>query len=118
MNQPREVSSTSHYLVGLKGPTTDHGEILAWANLSGIVPVNVEPNRVDAEPAAMALLHKMTANETSQVKEMTWEDFFERFDALGLSLVYDDRTAFNEILQIEEQDANVPEPYRRVTPHH
>jgi hypothetical protein len=56
---------------------------------------------VDSEPARMGLLHKMTVAETSFAIEMTWEDFFKRFDLLRLTLVYDDATVFNEILQIE-----------------
>ena len=78
--------------MAIKGPTTDHAEIRAWAEAQGIVPANVEPNPIDAEPVSMSLLHKITAAETAFVKEMTWEDFFARFDVLKLTLVYDDST--------------------------
>ena len=83
---------TIQIATAIKGPTTDHREIRAWADSQGIVPANVEPNRVDAEPAPMALLHHKTIEETTFVKEMSWEDFFARFKYLKLTLVYDDLT--------------------------
>ena len=104
--------------MAIKGPTTDHMEIRNWAESKGIVPANLEPNRVDAEPATMTLLNKKTVIQTQFAKEMSWDDFFARFDCLGLTLVYDDSTAFNEILQIEEKSNYVPAAYRAVTPHH
>jgi hypothetical protein len=103
--------------MAIKVPTTDHREIRAWADSQGIVPANVEPNRIDAEPASMALLHKKTIEETTFVKEMSWEDFFARFRYLKLTLVYDDSTVFNEILQIDD-DSYPPPAYRTVTSHH
>ena len=66
----------------------------------------------------MSLLHKMTVQETSFVKEMSWEDFFARFDLLGLSVAYDDKTAFNEILQVDDANPSKPPAYRWVTSHH
>ena len=103
--------------MAIKGPTTDHHEIRAWADSQGIVPANVEPNRIDAEPASMSLLHKKTIEETAFVKEMSWEDFFARFECLKLTLVYDDSTVFNEILRIDDE-SGPPPAYRTVTSHH
>jgi hypothetical protein len=87
--------------MALRGPTTNHIEIREWAESQGIVAVNIEPQRVDSEPARMSLLHKMTADETAFVRVMTWEDFFARLDVLRLSVFYDDATVFNEILEID-----------------
>ena len=101
----------------LKGPTTNHSEIKTWAESLGVVPVNIEPNRIDSEPACMSLLHKMTVQETSFVKEMSWPDFFARFDELGLAVAYDDSTVFNEILQIEDRNPSTPPAYRWITSH-
>lgn len=102
---------------GNQRPTRDRSEIRAWADSKGIVPVNIEPNRVDAESASMSLLHKMTAEETAFVKEMTWEDFFVRFDLLKLTLVYDDSTVSNEILRMDDK-IEPPQAYRTVIAHH
>jgi hypothetical protein len=103
--------------MAIKGPTTDRHEIRAWADSQGNVPANVEPNRIDAEPASMSLLHKKTIEETAFVKEMSWEDFFARFECLKLTLVHDDSTVFNEILQVDDE-TGPPLAYRTVTSHH
>ena len=102
----------------LKGPTANHDEIRAWADSQGIVPANIEPNRVDSEAASMSLLHQMTVQETSFVKEMTWADFFARLDLLQLTVVYDDSTVFNEILQVDDASPGKPPAYRWITSHH
>jgi hypothetical protein len=103
--------------MAIKGPTTNHTEIQGWASLQGIVPVNMAPQIVDSEPARMSLLHKMTVNEKAFVQEMTWEDFFARFDLLRLTLVYDDATVFNEILQVEAEDPVAPTVYATTASH-
>jgi hypothetical protein len=104
--------------MAIKGPTKDHAEIRGWAKTHGIVPATIEPNRIDSEPACMTLLHKMTVDETSFAKEMAWEEFFMRMDLLGLAVVYDDSTVFNEILQVDDSNPHTPPAYRWVTSHH
>jgi hypothetical protein len=104
--------------MAILGPTRNHDEIRVWAESQGIVPANIEPSRVDSEPACMSLLHKMTADETAFVNEMSWVDFFACFDELGLAIVYDDATVFNEILQIDDLNPAKPPAYRWVTSHH
>ena len=61
--------------MAIRGPTKNYEEIRAWADTQGMIPANLEPNRVDAEPACMCLLHKMTVEETAFAKEMVWEEF-------------------------------------------
>ena len=104
--------------MALKGPTKDHGEIRTWADFHGVVPVTIEPRRIDSEPECMSLLHKMTAEETAFVREIAWEDFFARFELLGLVVVYDHGTVFNEILQQDDTNPRTPPAYRWVTSHH
>ena len=100
-----------HSTMALKGPTTNHFEIREWADAQGIVAVNIEPQRVDSEPARMGLLHKMTADETAFAEEMSWEEFFARLDLLRLSVVYDDATVFNEILEIDGPSPDALTPH-------
>ena len=104
--------------MALKGPTANHDEIRKWADFHGIVPVNIEPHRVDSEPASMALLHKQTALETTLVKEMAWDEFFIRVDQLRLAVVYDSSTVYNEILRVDDSGETIPPAYRVVTSHH
>ena len=79
-----------------------------------IVPVEMEPHRVNGEPACMALLRGETAQTTDRVRIIGWEDFFAKFDQLDLTLVYDAKTVYNELLQVDRQHTSIPPPYRSV----
>jgi hypothetical protein len=103
--------------MALRGPTTNHIEIREWADSQGIVAVNVEPQRIDSEPARMSLLHKMTADETVFVREISWEEFFARLDLLRLSVVCDDATIFNEIPEIDGPSPDALTPYATTRVH-
>ncbi|RXH54033.1 hypothetical protein GRAN_5002 [Granulicella sibirica] len=63
----------------------------------------------------MALLARSTAETTARVRAISWEQFFEKFDQLGLTLVYDDGTAYNEILQVDAESKTIPPAYRIIT---
>ena len=102
--------------MALKGPTTNRKEIRSWAESKNIVPVELEPHRVDAEPACMALLDRRTAESTARVMVTNWDDFFEKFEALRLTLVYDEGTAYNEILQVDHSSETAPPAYRKIAP--
>ena len=100
--------------MAIVGPTRDHEQIKQWADSKSIMPCNLEPNRIDAEPATMCLLHKETVASTPMAKPMPWAEFFKRFDELGLTLVYDEANAYNELLQVE--DKVIPPAYRNCHP--
>ena len=82
----------------MRGPTCDHGEILAWAQRHLALPAEIVPRKFDSEPS---ILHFLFGNErggTDEIRPISWEDFFARFDLMGLKFVYDDSPYF-EILQ-------------------
>ncbi len=88
-------------------PTTDHLEIRHWAQKHNVVPVEVLPDHVDSEPATLRLVLLAQAKR-SGLQEISWDEFFIKFDELGLTFVYDnDSTGYNEILQVESRS-----PYR------
>lgn len=94
--------------MAIMGPTTDHKEIRLWAESRFAVPVEVLPQVVDSIPAVLRLTLKARIEHCLDLKPISWEEFFVKFDALGLTFVYDNgTTGFNEILQIEEKS-----PYR------
>ena len=48
------------------------------------------------------------AADRKDIRILTWEEFFAKFDLLGLTFVYDnDSSGYNEILQIDAKS-----PYR------
>jgi hypothetical protein len=86
------------------GPTTDHTAIRRWADSNHAVPIEVLPHEVDSEPALLRFMIAEQAKDHSDVRLIAWEDFFVKFDCLGLSFVYDDdSTGYNELLQVEER---------------
>ena len=92
--------------MAITGPTTDHIEIRAWAEAHTAVPVEVLPLIVDGEPALLRIMLKAQVEDRPNVHIIGWEEFFCKFDALGLTLVYDtDKAGYNEILQREEVSA-------------
>jgi hypothetical protein len=101
--------------MAISGPTTDHQEIRRWAKSKGAVPVEVLPSGIDSEPALLRLMLKEQTKDR-QVRVIGWDDFFAKFDALGLAVVYDDgSTGYNEILQRDEESPYISPAYRLVT---
>ena len=91
------------------GPTTNHSEIRRWAETHDAIPTEVLPHDVDSEPALIRFMLAEQAKDHSDMRLIAWEEFFLKFDSLGLSFVYDDgSTGYNEILQVEELS-----PYRK-----
>ncbi len=88
----------------MRGPTTDHGEILAWATRHHAVPAEVLVLKFDGQPSILRFLFGNAHRGTPDIRPIGWDDFFARFDVLGLALVYDDSPSF-QILQIEAESA-------------
>ena len=96
-------------------PTTDHEEIRVWAERNNAVPTERLPHIVDGEPAILHFSLQEQANDRSDVRLISWEEFFLKFDELGLTFVYDEgASGQNEILQIEEKSPYRPPAYRKV----
>jgi hypothetical protein len=103
--------------MSMSDPTTDHTTIRTWACLQGMVPVEQLPSHIDGEPGLLRLVHSNHAENEQRFRKISWEEFFLKFDNLGLVLVYDqseDSTGDNEILQpgatYPYLDDNVPGP--------
>ncbi|WP_419804805.1 hypothetical protein [Terriglobus sp.] len=68
-------------------PTSDHEEIRRWAKLHSAHPAERLPSRVDGEEPVLALIFHRGSSIPDNVIPITWEEFFERFDRLGLSFL-------------------------------
>jgi len=76
-------------------------------SFQGIFPVEQLPDRVDGVPAVLRLIHASHAEEREQYRKISWEEFFLKFDSLGLVCVYDeseDSTGDNVILHPRTKD--------------
>ncbi len=99
--------------MAIAGPTTNHTEIRSWANRHRVVPTEMLPCSVDHEPTLLQLLHAEAARTRKDVRMISWDEFFARFDVLGLAFVYDDeKGGYNELLQRDEKASHIGHAYR------
>lgn len=93
------------------GPTTNHDEIRRWADSRKAVPTEVLPDHLDHEPTLLRILLPQLAADLQNVRVLPWDEFFIKFDLLGLTFVYDDATSgYNELLQIDDRDPHYRTP--------
>jgi len=93
----------------LSKTTRDHDEIRRWAENHGAVPAEVASTERAGEPGILRFEFPKAPNHNdSKLKEIPWDDFFEKFDERGLALVYQDTTArgqksnFNKLVSRQE----------------
>jgi hypothetical protein len=73
--------------------TTDHEEIRRWAAVrSGTPAAIVRPENGDEEASPICIDFFENSGEGSR-KKISWDDWFKRFDAAGLALLYQEHTA-------------------------
>ena len=74
--------------------TTDHNRIKKWAEERGAKPTTVEGTGRKDEPGVLRLDFDPKDRE---LNEISWEDFFTKFDKEKLAFLYQDRTADGSI---------------------
>ena len=99
--------------MALSKTTQDHDEIRQWAEARGGKPSEVASTERNGQTGIIRIefpgaLH---ANDNA-LKEISWEEFFDKFDASGLALVYQEQTAegatsnFNKLVHPENVSAS------------
>jgi hypothetical protein len=74
---------------------TDHDEIRSWAEERGAKPSTVKSTSGDDDVGIIRLDFPGYSGEGS-LEEISWEQFFEKFEEAGLALVVQDATAEGE----------------------
>ena len=83
--------------MALSKTTQDHEEIRQWAESRGGKPAEVESTEQNGQTGILRLEFPGATNANdSALKEISWDEFFEKFDASGLALVYQEETADGE----------------------
>ena len=83
--------------MALSKTTQDHEEIQKWAETRGAKPAEVAGTEQDGDTGIIRLeFPKATNANDANLKEISWEEFFEKFDKSGLALVYQELTADGE----------------------
>jgi hypothetical protein len=69
--------------------TTDHDEIRRWAEERGGRPATAKGTESGGQPGVL----RFDFNEPEEsLEEISWEDFFAKFEDAGLALLYEERT--------------------------
>ncbi|WP_263418610.1 hypothetical protein [Terriglobus albidus] len=92
----------------LSHTTQNHDEIRKWAEARGAVPAEVSSTESEGEPGILRFMFRKAKNrKDDNLKEISWDAFFEKFDESGLTLVYQEKTAtgkssnFNKLVRAD-----------------
>lgn len=89
--------------------TRDHEEIRHWAEARGALPSEVASTHNRNEPGILRFQFPRSRGQNDQnLREISWDAFFEKFDENDLELVYQEKTAdgeksnFNKLVRAEQ----------------
>src|SRR3954470_21167327 len=78
----------------LSRTTRDHDEIRRWAEARGAVPAEVKGTERGGDVGIIRFEFPNAPNRNdSKLEEISWEDFFEKFDENNLEMVFQEKTA-------------------------
>ena len=84
--------------MALSKTTQDHEEIQQWAEKHGAIPAEVESTERKGSPGILRFMFPKAKNHNDgALKELEWDDFFDKFDENGLELLYQEQTADGEV---------------------
>lgn len=72
--------------------TTDHKKIRKWVEERNGKPSSVIDTEGKNDPGLLRIDYPGRKGKTS-LKEISWEDFFEKFEEKNLAMLYQDKTA-------------------------
>lgn len=107
--------------MALSKTTQDHDEIRQWAEARGGKPADVASTEKNGQTGIIRIEFPGAVNANdSALKEISWDEFFEKFDASGLALVYQEQTAegatsnFNKLIHPENASASAKKSAKKV----
>jgi hypothetical protein len=79
--------------------TTNREEIRQWAEAQGGKPACIAGTGGKGDAGMLRLMFPRAPQANDEnLREMSWDDWFEAFDANDLALVYDDSSRFNKLV--------------------
>ena len=97
--------------MALSKTTKDHDEIRKWAEAPDAVPAEVASTHITSGPGILRFEFPDAPNrKDGNLQEISWEAFFEKFDANDLELLYQEKTAdgetsnFNKLVHPDKED--------------
>lgn len=88
--------------------TRNHDEIRKWAQEHGAIPCEVAGMDRNGDASVLRFEFSNAPNRSGNVKEVSWDEFFTKFDQNNLQLLYQDqsgdgaRSNFNKIIRAEQ----------------
>ena len=79
-------------MTGTSKTTTNHDRIRKWAEARGGHPATVKRTGSKQSPGLLRIDFPGYKGKTS-LAEISWDEFFEKFDAKDLAFVYQEKTA-------------------------
>ena len=76
--------------------TTDHSKIREWVEARNGKPARVQGTGEADDAGLLRIDFPDNDDEDEDLEEITWDEFFEKFDEKRLAFVYQDRTAGGE----------------------
>lgn len=76
--------------------TDNHDTIRKWAEERNARPTRVKRTGSGGDPGVLRLDFPGYSGE-DELEEISWDEFFRKFDEEGLDFIYQDRTASGEI---------------------
>ena len=83
-------------MANLSKTTQDHDEIRRWTEERGGKPSHVKSTESKEDIGILRLEFPGFGEESSSLEEISWDDFFEKFDERKLALIYQEETADGE----------------------
>jgi hypothetical protein len=75
--------------------TTDHNVVIKWIEERGGKPAAVKGTGTETDPGILRVAFPGFSGKES-LKEITWDEFFRKFDGTKLAFLYQDKTASGE----------------------
>src|SRR5438874_2291408 len=98
--------------MALSKTTQDHDTIRKWAEARGAMPAEVRSTHKGNQTGILRFCFPNARNRNDEnLQEISWDDFFEKFDDNGLELIYQEKTAegarsnFNKLIYPEDEHA-------------
>ncbi|MEO6393154.1 MAG: hypothetical protein ABIP75_14995 [Pyrinomonadaceae bacterium] len=85
--------------------TTDHAVIQKWVEARGGHPASVKGTGSGDEPGLLRIDYPGYTGEDT-LEEITWDEFFAKFDETGLAFLFQDETKDGELSRFSKLVAN------------
>ena len=80
-------------MAGSSKTTSDHEVIKKWVEKRGGVPTSVKGTGGRTTPGVLRINFQQGTKKDSRLEEISWVEFFKKFDKNRLAFLYQDKTS-------------------------